>query len=242
MKKFFHLALMAIAFVFTMTSISADLSAQTQTPPGCPKKDNDRSPYYAGPGAAVHGARNGENIRVRMNGTISSKTATVGQRFNTTVTEPVYSSTGVVVVPVGSTIIGRVDSVQPAVKGGKPGQISVSFVQIRLPNGRTRAINGSLTDLDTDKARSDNESTASGDRMKHRKLIFIGGGGAGGAVLGGAVGGGKGALIGGLLGGGAGFLGERYTKGENAEVKSGSEFGVLLNQSVSLPRFSEATP
>ena len=75
--------------------------------------------------------------------------------------------------------------------------------------------------------------------MKNRKLIFIGGGGAGGAVLGAAVGGGKGALIGGLLGAGAGFLGDRLTKGREAEVKSGTEFGVYLNQAISMPRFVE---
>jgi len=78
--------------------------------------------------------------------------------------------------------------------------------------------------------------------MKHRKLIFIGGGGAGGAILGAAIGGGKGALIGGLLGAGGGFLGDRFTKGEEAEVRSGTEFGVYLNQGISLPRFAEINP
>jgi len=175
-----------------------------------------------------------------MNETIGSKTAKVGDRFTTTVTEPVYSTTGVVVIPTGSTITGRVDSVTAAKKGGDPGSISATFVEVKLPNGTRRAINGSLTDLSSDKAKSDNEGTASGDKMKNRKIIFIGGGGAGGAILGAAVGGGKGALIGGLIGAGAGLLGERLTKGEEAEVKSGTEFGIYLNQGVSLPKFNEA--
>jgi nucleoid-associated protein YgaU len=143
------------------------------------------------------------------------------------------------VVPVGSEITGRVDTVRPAAKGGKPGQIDVSFVQVRLPNGRTRAINGSLADLDSDDAKSDTEGTASGDRMKHRKVIFIGGGGAGGAVLGGAIGGGKGALIGAIIGAGAGYVGDRYTKGEEAEVRSGTQFSIYLNQAFSMPRYTE---
>src|SRR5687768_9948731 len=75
----------------------------------------------------------GQRIRVRMNEVISSKTARVGDRFTTTVTEPVYSSTGVVVIPVGSTVAGRVDTVQRAKKGGDPGAIDVSFVEVRLP-------------------------------------------------------------------------------------------------------------
>lgn len=181
----------------------------------------------------------GTRIRVRMNETLTSKTAQVGDSFTTTVTEPVYSSSGAVVIPVGSTVTGRINAVTKAKKGGDPGSIDVAFNRVRLPNGTSRNINGSLTDLDTDKAKSDNEGTASGDDRKNDKIIFIGGGAAGGAVLGAAIGGGKGALIGGLLGAGAGLLGERLTKGEDAQVKSGTEFGVYLNQSVSLPRYSE---
>jgi len=92
------------------------------------------------------------------------------------------------------------------------------------------------------KTSSDDEGTASGKKMGHRKTIFIGGGAAGGAILGAAISGGKGALIGGILGGAGGLLGERYTKGPEAEVKSGTEFGVYLNQAISMPRFTETRP
>jgi hypothetical protein len=174
-----------------------------------------------------------------MNETISSRTARVNDRFTATVTEPVYSETGVIVIPVGSTVTGRVDSVRQARKGGDPGSIDASFVDVRLPNGTRRAINGSLTNLSTKQAKSDAEGTASGDDRKNDKLIFIGGGAAGGAILGGAIGGGKGALIGGILGGLGGLAGERLTKGEDAEVRSGTEFGVYLNQSITMPKFAE---
>ncbi len=183
----------------------------------------------------------GTRLRVRIDQTINSKASQVGDTFTATVTDDVYSNNGVIVIPQSSKVTGRIDSVTPAKKGGDPGQIDVSFIKLDLPNGTSRRINGSLTDLDADDAKSDNEGTASGDKMKHRKIIFIGGGGAGGAVLGAAIGGGKGALIGGLIGAGAGLLGERFTKGENAEVKSGTEFGVVLNQGISLPRFGERT-
>jgi len=195
------------------------------------------------PAEPLYSVATGTILRTRMNQTISSKTARVGDTFTVTVTEPVYSTNGVVVVPVGSTLTGRVNSVRPADKGGKPGQIDASFTRLRLPNGRSRYINGSLTDLEEGKTTSDNEGTVSGKPMKYnRKVVFIGGGTIGGVLLGGAIGGGKGALIGGILGAAGGFAGDRLTKGPEAEVKSGTQFGVYLNQGISLPRFGETAP
>ena len=237
MKKIFNFrSLTAILAMLLAFGAYQDVMAQRKKPV-IRKKTTVRKTVT--PAVKLYTVSSGTTFRVRMNNTISSKTARVGDTFSTTVTEPVYSSTGQVVIPTGATVTGRVDSVVAAKKGGNPGQIGVSFTSVRLPSGKTRAINGSLTDLDSKSAKSDNESVASGDKMKNRKIIFIGGGGAGGAVLGAAVGGGKGALIGGIIGAGAGLLGERFTKGEEAQVKSGTEFGIYLNQAVSMPQWKE---
>ncbi len=219
----------AVATIFTATLVFDTLAQRPVLRKGTTTRASSQQSIAAG-----------KKIRVRINQNLSSKVSQVGDTFTTTTIDPVYASNGQVVIPQGSEVIGRVDRVQKAVKGGRPGEVDVSFRQLVLPNGTKRTINGSLADLNEDDARSDNEGTASGDRMKNRKIIFIGGGGVGGAVLGGAIGGGKGALIGGLIGAGAGLLGERFTKGEDAEVKSGAEFGVVLNQSVSLPRYAVA--
>lgn len=233
MKQLFNFkvltAILAVVFVFG----TFDALAQRRKPTINRRAATSRT------SANLYTVPRGERIRVRMNETLSSKTARVGDTFTTNVTEPVYSNNGVVVIPVGSTIVGRVSSVKQAKKGGDPGSIDVNFTEVKLPNGTRRSINGSLTGLDTKKAKSDNEGSASGDDRKNDKLIFIGGGAAGGAVLGGAIGGGKGALIGGILGAIGGLAGERLTKGEDAEVKSGTEFGVYLNQSASFPKFGE---
>lgn len=235
-----RLAAFVIAAIF-MAAGTAEISAQTKKKPVLRKKTAVvKKPVV--PAVKLYTVEAGKRIRVRMNESISSKTAVAGDRFTVTVREPVYSTTGAVVIPEGSEIVGRVDSAVKAQKGGKPGTLDVSFIQVILPNGSKRAINGSVTELVSDDAKSDSEGTASGDKMKHRKVIFYGGGAGGGALLGAAVGGGKGALIGGLIGAGAGFLGERYTKGENAELKPGIEFGIYINRAFSLPKFAEATP
>ena len=238
MKRLNKIAFLLSLLSFMTAATAVDVAAQVKRRPTIKRRVVTKRTTVT-PAARLYTVASGKRFHARMNDTISSKTARVGDRFSATITEPVYSTNGVVVIPSGTEVVGRVDSVAAAHKGGKVGSISATFVQLVLPNGTKRAINGSLTDLNAEDAKSDAEGTASGDRMKHRKLIFIGGGGAGGAILGAAVGGGKGALIGGILGAAGGFLGDKMTKGEDAEVRSGTEFGIYLNQAISLPRFVE---
>ena len=238
MKRLFKISILPLLVTVFAAGLVVDASAQTKRRPVIRKA----STVKRAPAPKLFTVAAGKRIRVRMNEELSSKTARVGDRFTVTVREPVYSTTGAVVIPEGSEIVGKVDSVTKAANKGKPGALDVSFIRVDLPNGTKRVISGSLTELNADDAKSDNEGTARGDRMKHRKVIWYGGGAAGGAILGAAIGGGKGALIGGLLGAGGGFLGERYTKGEEAKVESGTEFTVYLNRAVSLPRFAEANP
>lgn len=226
-------------FLGTLLILGAGAAAAQK--PVIKKKPVAKKPVAKKVIVPVYKVDTGTIMRVRMNQTISSKTAKIGNTFTVTVTEPVYSNNGVVVIPTGSTLTGRVNSVKMAAKGGKPGEIDAGFISVKLPNGISRTINGSLTDLDAGKSASDNEGAVSGDKMKHRKIIFIGGGAAGGALLGAIVGGGKSTAIGAIAGAGAGLLGEMLLKGPEAEVKSGTEFGVYLNQAISLPKFVETT-
>lgn len=241
MKNLSTLKILALLLAMLTAFGGIEVSAQTRRKPIIKKRAVVRKAAVR-PAVRYYTVNSGQVMRARINTTLNSKTSRVGQTFTATVTEPVYADNGTLVIPTGSTLNGRIDSVRPAKKGGDPGSIDVSFYSLRTPNGTSRSINGTLTDLDASNAKSDAEGTASGDRMKRRKLIFIGGGGAGGAILGAAIGGGKGALIGGIIGAGAGLLGDRLTKGEEAEVRSGTEFGVYLNQSISLPKFAEINP
>ena len=173
-------------------------------------------------------------IRVRMNDEISSGNARIGDRFTTTVVDPIYSA-GVELIPAGSIVTGRVTSVLRASRKSKAGTLGVSFVSIQLPNGMTRSINGSLTDTSGESVNSDNEGEVRGKSSTKRNVVFIGGGAATGALIGAIAGGGKGAGIGAGVGAGLGVAGAFFSKGKEAEVKRDTEFGVVLNQSISLP-------
>jgi hypothetical protein len=193
----------------------------TVTPPPAPPIQ-----YYTVPANTV--------MRARLNEELNSGTARVGDRFSANVVEPVYAGGGVSVVPVGSKVWGRVTLVNRAQKR-KPGNITVAFDSLELPNGARYTINGSLTTLQADNVNADNEGTVKGTSNQKRDAVFIGGGAATGAIIGAIAGGGKGAAIGGILGGALGTGARVLEKEKEAEVKSGTEFGVILNRSVSLP-------
>jgi len=177
-----------------------------------------------------------DTFHVRLNDSLKSSESRVGDTFTTTTVDPVYSSNGIELIPSGSTIMGRVTAVQKAKKDGNPGSLTVSFYNLRLPNGRSAAISGSLTDLEG-KTSSDNEGTATAKKTSKRNLKFIGGGAGGGALIGAIAGGGKGLAIGAGVGAGVGFIAKKLRKGDEAEVKSGTEFGVILNRAISLPAY-----
>jgi hypothetical protein len=178
-----------------------------------------------------------QTFHVRLNDSLKSDESRIGDTFTTTVVDPVYSANGIELVPSGSRITGRVTAVQKAKKDGNPGSLTVGFHNLRLPNGRSAALNGSLTDLDSGNTTSDNEGTASAKKTSKRNVKFIGGGAGGGALIGAIAGGGKGAAIGAGVGAGVGFLTKKLMKGKEAEVKSGTEFGVILNRPISLPAY-----
>jgi hypothetical protein len=236
-KRFARRATVLIAlFALLLGTVVPDASAQRRRTRRTVRRTTTRTTpappplrYFTVPADTV--------IRVRMDTELNSKTARVGDRFSTTVTEPVYGGgSGVDVLPVGSKVWGRVASVK---RSGRrtPGSITVAFNQVELPNGVRHTINGSLSSLQADDVNADNESTVSGKGNRKRDAVFIGGGATTGAIIGAIAGGGKGAAIGAILGGAAGTGARVYEKEQEAEVKSGTEFGVILNRAVSLPEY-----
>jgi hypothetical protein len=242
MKSVAHRAA-SLCLIFTFL-IGCTGLADAQTRRRYPRRTVTRAPRYT--------VNRNQVIKVRMNENITSENARIGDRFTTTVTEPVYAGdSNTQVIPANSIITGTVTSVQRAARN-RPGIIAVKFTRVELPNGRRYLINGSLTDLQSANtgllgtgggSRSDREGTVQGGSSTRKKVVFIGGGAAAGAIIGAIAGGGKGAGIGAIVGGGLGVAGALLDKGEQAEVKRGQEFGVILNQPLSLPAWiNPATP
>jgi hypothetical protein len=173
-------------------------------------------------------------ISLRMNTYLSSKTAHVGDKFTATVSVPVYID-GREAIPAGATIEGRVTQVTPAKRMNKSGMIAIDFDTITLPNGLNTQIVGLLTSDDPDTQRQiDDENQVSGGKGKDA-TVFVGGSGVLGAILGGVSGGGKGAAVGGAVGAGIGLGAVLLSKGQEATVPTGTEFGLRLKQPLPMP-------
>jgi type IV secretion system protein VirB10 len=194
--------------------------------------DNGANASLVGPVYATYTLPRNQYFRLRMNQTLNSRVARVGDRFQTTVVTPVYAS-GVEVVPAGSVVEGRVASVNPARTRGREGQIGLQFDTVVLPDGTRVGLDGSLTELQDARAGTvDAENEVSGNSSEKRNIGYIGGGTVGGAVLGGAIGGGKGAGIGAIIGAGAGVAGVMLQKGNEVELRSGTEIGMTTTQPI----------
>lgn len=231
-----HSARRALTFITTLALLAASvIPAAAQRRRSRRRTTTTTTTTVKTPAIRYYTLGTNTTMRVRLDSELSSRTARVGDTFSTTTTEPVYGN-GVEVIPVGSKVWGRVSTVTRAGRR-TPGNISVRFYQVELPTRARYTINGSLTTLQTDQVKSDNESTVKGGSNQKRDAVFIGGGAATGALIGAIAGGGKGAAIGAILGGGLGTGARVYENEKEAQVKSGTEFGVSLNQSVSLPEY-----
>lgn len=171
----------------------------------------------------------GTVLKLQMDRTITSKNATVGDTFTTTVFESCVVN-GITLVPAGSQVEGRITQVAKAERN-KAGTIAVEFNRIIFASGGSVPIRGELTSLDPkEKRQIDNEGNVKGKSTTKRNVIFIGGGAGVGAAIGAIAGGAKGAGIGAGVGAAAGILGALLAKGNEAEVKTGQKFGIELTQ------------
>ena len=177
----------------------------------------------------------GTVIPLRMDSTLNSESSQVGDNFTATVFRDVIIN-GYVAIPVNSKVRGHVTRVDDADRVSRPGSIAVAFDQLILPNNYSIPVDGTLTTLSEDARRRleqeiDEENRVEGSGRTRRSIAFIGGGAGAGALIGAIAGGGKGAAVGSGIGAVLGTIGVILSKGDDAEVNAGTEFGMMVERS-----------
>jgi len=177
----------------------------------------------------------GTKILSRLETALSSRTNRQGDRFTAKVTESILVS-GKEVIPVGTTIEGRVAEVKSAghVKGRS--EMNLSYERLIFPNGVSETIVASQADLD-EKGKEEidrKEGTIKGESSRKRDAAEVGGGAAVGAGIGAIAGGGKGSAIGAGVGGLIGLADSMRRKGKEIELPAGTRFVIRLDRPLTI--------
>ncbi len=143
--------------------------------------------------------------------------------------------------PEYSNFTGKIKSVTKAT-GSKAGLIDARFTLVHLPDGSSIPIKGQLTSMDKSNVKTDPDTGrligTSNAKNNPGKFIAIG---AGAGLLAGQLGWKK-PLIGTLIGAAAGYIysttQNKAAVGKDVVVKTGTPFGILLTQDVSIPELT----
>ncbi len=146
----------------------------------------------------------GTEIHIRLSSGISSATASSGNGFQGSLTEPLVVN-GVTVAARGSVVNGQVTSAVSSGRLKRPAELSLVLTSITPEGGQQTPI-------------STHTWSVSGKSHKKRDIVMIGGGTGLGAAIGAIAGGGKGAAIGGLVGAAAGTGGAYATGKKEIEL------------------------
>jgi len=136
----------------------------------------------------------GTALIVRLDTTLATFSNRVGDPFQGKVTQPVVVN-GATVIPVGSTVEGRVTKVsEPRRISGRP-TIGILPEAVILPSGERYYLDATLTDTNIRGTDVNEEGQFKGQTHDRRDTLEAGGGTAGGMLIGGLIGGGPGVLI-----------------------------------------------
>jgi len=161
----------------------------------------------------------GVKISVVTDQSVSSKTAKIGQTVSASVAQDVTAG-GKVVIPKGSPVKLTVSSVQASGRLSTPAKLYLRLRSVTV-GGKTYTI-----------ATSSAGRTLGGKGK--RDAGFIGGGAAGGAVIGALAGGGKGAAIGAAAGAGAGTAGAAATGKKDIEFPAETRLAFTTRTAVAI--------
>jgi len=170
----------------------------------------------------------GTALMVRLDTTLATFSNHVGDPFQGKVTQAVVIN-GSTLIPVGATVEGRVTKVsEPRRIAGKP-TLGILAEAVILPTGERYYLDATLVDTNIHGADVNAEGQFKGLGHDRRDQLEVGGGTAGGMIIGGLVGGPVGVLVGGAIGAG-GTTTHWLTKHRSAILPAGAELTLELNR------------
>lgn len=174
----------------------------------------------------------GTALMVRLDTTLATFSNKPGDPFQAKLTQAVVIN-GSTLLPVGATVEGRVTKVtEPRRISGKP-TIGILPEAIVLPTGDRYFLDATLTDTNIPGTDVTSEGQFKGTSHDRNDQLEVGGGAAGGMLIGGLIGGGPGILVGGAVGAGA-TTAHWLSKHRSATLPAGTELTLELNRPLAM--------
>jgi hypothetical protein len=214
-------------------------AASQHVPPsnGEPAADRTGESTAARTSPAAQQVPSGVQITATLDQALSTKNSQVGDSFTATVSQPVRGSGGIVLIPAGSKINGKVSESEqgktlPSIRGR--GHLNVRFVDITFPEHVSSPLTATLVSVHpkggNGKAGEEGEVTSGTSGKNTAKDVGIGAGVGtlAGFIFGSAL---KGLAIGAIAGGGYVLA----TDGKDVELPAQTEITVRLDQNLTVP-------
>ncbi len=151
-------------------------------------------------------ANEGTALRARLQNPLSTNDTRVGDPFLAELVQPITQH-GVVLIPAGSQIKGRISEVHGGKRFTGRASIRLQAEAITFPDGKSYRLHAELVDLDNfADAHVNSEGTVIGTDHPKAALAAVGLTTAGAATAGAVIGGGVGAGVGAAIGVGAGAI------------------------------------
>ena len=174
----------------------------------------------------------GTALMVRLDTTLATFSNKVGDPFQARITQAVVIN-GSTLIPVGATVEGRVTKVtEPRRISGKP-CIGLLPEAVIMPTGQRYFLDATLTDTNIPGTDVNSEGQFKGTGHDRRDQVEVGGGTAGGMLIGGLIGGGPGLLIGGAVGATSTTV-HWLSKHRSATMPAGTQLTLELNRPMAM--------
>jgi hypothetical protein len=174
----------------------------------------------------------GTALMVRLETTLATFSNKPGDPFRGSITQPVVVN-GQTLLPAGTVVEGRVTKVsEPRRISGKP-TIGILPEAVILPTGERLYLDATLTDTNIPGTDVNSEGQFKGSGHDRKDQLEVGGGAAGGMLVGGLAGGPVGVLVGGAVGAGATTT-HWLIKHHSAILPAGTQLTLELNRPLTM--------
>lgn len=112
-------------------------------------------------------------LRAYLQQTISSANRKPGDTFQAMISEPVFDPGHALVVPQGSVLVGEITRAKPARSFGRQGKLRFRFRELKLPNGFSQPVEGTLAGVDSDKSANLQIDSEGGIAPKSQNRVIL---------------------------------------------------------------------